>query len=92
MTLGGQPYYYDSSTENVDGVTCYHDGITTEMLKFTATNNDTTGKIEVNPLYTYCKKQIMVGVANLYGVQKYATDVLGNIYEVKDNKLKLEFK
>lgn len=88
----GQPYYYDSSTENVDGVTCYHDGITTEMLKFTATNNDTTGKIEVNPLYTYCKKQIMVGVANLYGVQKYATDVLGNIYEVKDNKLKLEFK
>lgn len=88
----GQPYYYDSSTENVDGVTCYHDGITTEMLKFTATNNDTTGKIEVNPLYTYCKKQIMVGVANLYGVQKYATDVLGNLYEVKDNKLKLEFK
>ena len=88
----GQPYYYDSSTENVDGVTCYHDGITTEMLKFTATNNDTTGKIEVNPLYTYCKKQIMVGVANLYGVQKYAMDVLGNLYEVKDNKLKLEFK
>lgn len=81
----GQPYYYDSSTENADGVTCYHDGITTEMLKFTATNNDTTGKIEVNPLYTYCKKQIMVGVANLYGVQKYATDVLGNLYEVKDS-------
>ena len=24
--------------------------------------------------------------------KKYATDVLGNLYEVKDNKLKLEFK
>ena len=25
-------------------------------------------------------------------IRKYATDVLGNLYEVKDNKLKLEFK
>lgn len=88
----GQPYYYDSSTENVDGVTCYHDGITTEMLKFTATNNDISSRIEVNPLYTYCKKQIMPTVTSILSIKKYATDVLGNLYEVKDNKLKLEFK
>lgn len=88
----GQPYYYDSSTENEDGVTCYHDGVTLEILKFTATNNDISSRIEVNPVYTYCKKQIMPTVTSVLSINKYATDVLGNLYEVKDNKLKLEFK
>lgn len=62
------------------------------MLKFTATNNDISSRIEVNPLYTYCKKQIMPTVTSILSIKKYATDVLGNLYEVKDNKLKLEFK
>lgn len=88
----GQPYYYDSSTENKDGMACYHDGVSLELLKFTATNNDTTGTIEVKPIYTYCKKQLMPTVASSLMIKKYATDVLGNLYEVKDNKLKLEFK
>ena len=34
----------------------------------------------------------MPTVASSLEIKKYATDVLGNIYEVKDNKLKLEFK
>ena len=34
----------------------------------------------------------MVAVNPLPDVRKYATDVLGNMYEVKDNNLKLEFK
>lgn len=88
----GQPYYYDSSTENKDGMACYHDGVSLELLKFAATNNDTTGTIEVKPIYTYCKKQLMPTVASSLMIKKYATDVLGNLYEVKDNKLKLEFK
>ncbi len=86
----GDAYYYDLSTEG-SGEKIYHDGVHPEILKFTATNNDTTNTIEVKPVYSYCKKQIMPGVASLIDIKKYATDVLGNLYEVKDNKLKLEF-
>jgi len=38
------------------------------------------------------KKQLIVAVGKFVDVKKYATDVLGNLYEVKDNNLKLEFK
>ena len=34
----------------------------------------------------------MVAIGTFVDVKKYATDVLGNLYEVKDNNLKLEFK
>ena len=87
----GQKYIYDDSTES-DGNTKYHDGVTPEVVKFTATNSDAANKIEVKPLYTKSKKQLMVAVNPLLDVRKYATDVLGNLYEVKDNNLKLEFK
>lgn len=87
----GQKYIYDDSTES-DGNTKYHDGMTPEIVKFTATNNDARNNIEVKPLYTKSKKQLMVAVNPLLDVRKYATDVLGNLYEVKDNNLKLEFK
>lgn len=66
--------------------------MTPEIVKFTATNNDARNNIEVKPLYTKSKKQLMVAVNPLLDVRKYATDVLGNLYEVKDNNLKLEFK
>ena len=63
-----------------------------EILKFTATNNDITGRFEVKPIYCYCKKQLMVSIGTCRKIQKFATDVLGNLYIVKDNVLKLEFK
>lgn len=85
-----QKYIYDSSTEN-EGITRYYDGETLEILKFTATNDDTQGTIEVKPTYTYCKKRLRPGVGTFAIVKKYSTDVLGNIYEVKNSKLKLEF-
>ena len=87
----GTQYLYDDSTEN-GGLTLYHDGIHPEILKFTATNNDLTGRIEVKPVYTYCKKQLMPTVTSFVNLIKYSTDVLGNVYEVKENKLKLEFE
>lgn len=87
----GKPYYYDLSTEN-DGEKIISDGIQPEILKFTATNNDINGVIEVKPIYTYCKKQIMPSILNAVSLRKYATDVLGNLYEVKENRLKLEFE
>lgn len=86
----GKPYYYDLSTEK-EGEKMIADGIHPEILKFTATNDDPKNKIEVNPLYTYCKRQIMCSILNSIDLKKYATDVLGNIYEVKEKSLKLEF-
>ena len=83
-------YIYDASTEG-DGDTLLHDGIHPEILKFTATNNDTSGVIEVKPIYKYCQKRLKPTVTLCLDIKKYATDVLGNMYEVKDNKLKLEW-
>ena len=84
-------YIYDASTEG-DGDTLLHDGIYPEILKFTATNNDTSGTIEVKPIFKYCKKQLKSTVASSVDIKKFATDVLGNMYEVKDNRLKLEWQ
>lgn len=86
----GKKYCYDLSTEK-GGDPIIADGVHVEILKFTATNNDKTGTIEVNPIYTYCGKQLMPGIATSVKLKKYATDVLGNLYEVKENRLKLEF-
>ena len=87
----GEQFIYDESTEN-GGDKLYHDGIHPEILKFTATNNDDANKIEVKPTYTYCKKQLMITVTTFINLKKYATDVLGNLYEVKQNVLKMEFE
>ena len=87
----GNSYIYDLSTEK-GGDKYYYDGTSVEILKYTATNDDSTNTIEIKPIYTYCKKQLRQGVTSVENVCKYATDVLGNLYEVKDNKLKLEFK
>ncbi len=86
----GAKYIYDSSTEG-DGVEMLHDGVHFEILKFTATNDDKANTIDVKPIYTYCKKQLRPNVGKLQNLKKYATDVLGNLYEVKENRLKLEF-
>ena len=87
----GKKYIYDDSTES-DGISKHHDGVTPEIMKFTATNNDVRGIIEVKPVYTKTSKQLMLSVNPLVNIKKYATDILGNIYEVKNNILKLEFK
>lgn len=38
------------------------------------------------------KKRLKVSLGQVINVKKFATDVLGNPYEIKDNNLKLEFK
>ncbi len=68
-----------------------HDGVNVEILKFTATNNDKENKIEVKPIDYYCSKQLMPSIGTFVKVEKYATDVLGNLYKVTNNHLKLEF-
>lgn len=86
----GQKRVFDLSTE-CGGETLYHDGRSYEILKFTATNNDITGRFEVKPTCCYCKKQLMVSIGTCIKIQKFATDVLGNLYIVRNNVLKLEF-
>ena len=86
----GDKFIYDQSTEN-GGKTLYHDGQQYEILKFTATNNDLKGTFEVKPINCKCKKQLMPSVGTFVKIQKFSTDVLGNLYVNKDNILKLEF-
>lgn len=87
----GKAFIYDESTEN-KGEKRYHDGVHQEILKFTATNNDLANKIEVKPIFTYCKKQLKVSIIGVKSLAKYSTDVLGNLYRVTENELKLEFE
>lgn len=85
----GKKFVYDASIDG--GQTQYHDGKHYEILKFTATNDEKKGTFEVKPINTNCSKRLMPSVGPFIKIQKFATDVLGNIYEVKDNRLKLEF-
>ena len=87
----GSKYIYDAAIEK-GGVTQYHDGVHYEILKFTATNNDDMCRFEVKPIACYCKKQLMPTVGTCIKIAKFATDVLGNMYEIKENVLKLEFE
>lgn len=77
--------YIDPRNENE------HDGINIEILKFTATNNDKENRVEVKPIDHYCSKQLNLSISTFVKIEKYATDVLGNLYKVTDNHLKLEF-
>lgn len=77
--------YIDPRNENE------HDGINVEILKFTATCNDKENRIEVKPIDYYCSKQLMQSIGTFIKVEKYATNVLGNLYKVTNNYLKLEF-
>lgn len=86
----GDKYVYDLSTENGGQTLHYHGNM--EILKFTATNDDIKNIFEVKPIYTYSQKRLRLSIGTFIKIKKYATDVLGNLYEVKDNVLKLEFE
>lgn len=85
---GEKKFYIDLEKDENE----LHDGITPEILKFTATNDDKNKKIEVKPIYKYESKQITPTIGKkVIKITKFSTDVLGNLYEVKDSVLKLEF-
>lgn len=63
------------------------------IVKFTATNDDKTNQIEVKPTNYYEKKQLRLTIGKrIKLLEKYATDVCGNLYKVNNQELKLEFK
>lgn len=56
-----------------------------ELFTFLGTNNDVRNVIEVKPRYVFTKTRINPYTTTFVECKKYATDVLGNLYEVKDS-------
>lgn len=85
----GEKYEYANRDNLLD--TC-HNGVSVEILKFVGTNSDTRNVIEVKPTYKYetMRKMPTIG-KSIIELRKYSTDVLGNIYQIKNSLLKLEF-
>ncbi|MBS3991090.1 MAG: type II CRISPR RNA-guided endonuclease Cas9 [Erysipelothrix sp.] len=80
--------YIEKQEKNIDGSV----SIIKDIWKFTATNNDTKNTIEIKPIHYYEKKQLMPTIGkSIIKLQKLHTDILGKIYESKNNTLKLEF-
>lgn len=86
----GQPYFYDVCDE-VPDKKILHDGVNPEILLFALTGDDKKNVINLYSMFANKKRQ-QKAITTVKDIKKYATDVLGNLYEVKDNKLKLEFK
>ncbi len=87
----GTKCIFDISKE-IDVKTQYHDGINFEILRYNALSDDSKGTLEFKPIYRFSKNQRPVlSIGTAIKIKKFATDVLGNLYEVKDNVLKLEF-
>ena len=55
------------------------------------TGDDKKNVINLYSMFANKKRQ-QKSITTVKDIKKYATDVLGNLYEVKYNKLKLEFK
>ena len=81
-----EPYACDMSELN--GKCQYHDGIKKEILLFAGAPE--SNRILVKNIYSNISARVTIG-KKIVKIQKFATDVLGNMYEVKDNRLKLEF-
>ena len=87
----GTKCIFDISKE-IDVKTQYHDGINFEILRYNALSDDSKGTLEFKPIYRFSKNQRpILSIGTAIKIKKFATDVLGNLYEVKDNVLKLEF-
>jgi len=62
-----------------------------EKYRFVVTNDENANIIEVKPLNYYEKKQMRLAVGkSIESIRKYNTDVLGNVYEVKNEVLTFE--
>ena len=73
-----------------NGKQLIHNGEKYEIVRFTGTKNDKCGVVQIYPL-NYPGKREALTINICIKIKKFATDVLGNLYEVKDNVLKLEF-
>ena len=63
------------------------------LWRFIATNNDNSSVIELKPIYFHDTSRIMktIGKKTVH-LGKFSTDILGDLYEIKNEALKLEFK
>lgn len=73
-----------------NGNILYHDGVAFEIVRFTGTKDDRSGVVQIYP-FNYPGERQALSIGTIIKIQKFAADVLGNMYEVKENRLKLEF-
>src|SRR5690554_4228996 len=68
----------------------------TKLFRFVATNNYDNNVIEVKPLHCHKDKNkariIKTIGRKIIGLRKFHVDVLGNIYEIKKEKLRFRIK
>lgn len=67
-----------------------HDEKNYEIVRYTGTKNDKTGVVQIYPI-NYPGERNSLTINTCIKIQKFATDVLGNLYKVNENILKLEF-
>lgn len=80
--------YMEREINNKDGSRM----IEKEIWKFTGTKSDRTNVIELKPIHFYSKDRVTPSIGkSILKLQKLHTDVLGKLYESKNNTLKLEF-
>ena len=64
-----------------------------KLWRYIATNNDDINRIEIKPIGYKVEKRLMPTInKKVLQLEKYATDVCGNLYKVTNQELKLEFK
>lgn len=62
-----------------------------DIYRYVATNNDKTNVVEVKQIHYQGKRLMMTIGNNLFSIKKYHCDVLGKLYQVQHEDLKLEF-
>ena len=64
-----------------------------KLWRYVATNDDKASAIEVKPIGYKVSKRLRPTIGKkILLLEKYATDVCGNLYKVTNQELKLEFK
>ena len=75
---------------HMNGKKMVHDEKKYELVRYTGTKADKTGVVQIYPM-NYPGERSALSISTCIRIQKFATDVLGNMYKVNENILKLEF-
>lgn len=75
---------------HINGKKMVHDEKNYEIVRYTGTKDDKTGVVQIYPM-NYPGERAALSISTCIKLQKFATDVLGNLYKVNENVLKLEF-
>lgn len=66
------------------------ESIEEEMYRFIGTNDDNSNKIEVKLVHTHKSKRMLPSIGrSILNIEKYSTDILGNLYQIPHSNLNL---